>query len=297
MYSTIMKNRSSIYGGAMYLKESSPLISNVLFYKNEAKKGGAIYAYNSSPKLVNVTMAYNKASQEGGAIFLYNGNHFKVRNSIIWSNQASSAATIGYGEISDENSISFFYSNIDTISPNSIVNDKTFTIQWESSNICEDPRFNDANSFDFTLRQNSPCIDAGDPVDDVGEEPEPNGNRINIGAYGGTAQAAVTNPVSSIETNQPSEFMLAQNYPNPFNATTTIEYHLPTKSDVNLVIYNVIGQKIITIVSEKQSAGQYRHEWDASNMASGAYFYRLAVNTSGANRERFSQMKKMILVK
>jgi Secretion system C-terminal sorting domain len=88
----------------------------------------------------------------------------------------------------------------------------------------------------------------------------------------------------------PHTFSLAQNYPNPFNPTTSINYSLAEKSHVELSVYNVLGQKISTLVSKEQTAGEYSAPWDASQVASGVYFYRLET-------EKFTSTKKMMLVK
>jgi len=88
----------------------------------------------------------------------------------------------------------------------------------------------------------------------------------------------------------PSEYLLYQNYPNPFNPSTVISYKLSVISDVNLSIYNILGEKIATLVSEKQAAGTHHFEWDASGFASGVYNYRIEAG-------EFQDVKKMILIK
>ena len=87
----------------------------------------------------------------------------------------------------------------------------------------------------------------------------------------------------------PSEFGLNQNYPNPFNPTTTLSFLLPKTADYQISIYNVSGQLVETL-SGAAEAGIVEIEWDASNMASGVYFYRLKA-------ENFSDTKKMVLLK
>ena len=87
----------------------------------------------------------------------------------------------------------------------------------------------------------------------------------------------------------PHQFELSQNYPNPFNPTTTIEFALPTESDWEIEIYNVLGQTVDRLADHAEP-GYVKIEWDASRYASGVYFYRL---TAG----KFSATKKMVLLK
>ncbi len=100
----------------------------------------------------------------------------------------------------------------------------------------------------------------------------------------------------SIETSVQDEiidvnkFILMQNYPNPFNPTTAIGYRLSASSDVDLSIYNCIGQEVTTLVSERQSAGNYQVEWDASGFSSGVYYYKLSAGN-------YQDVKRMILLR
>ena len=103
-------------------------------------------------------------------------------------------------------------------------------------------------------------------------------------------------PVPVQLQTRPEAFALANNYPNPFNPATTIKYALPQASDVDLTVYNVVGQAVRTLVAEPQSAGRYVVEWDATNdnghsLSSGMYFYRLQAGGE------FLETKKMLLLK
>ena len=94
----------------------------------------------------------------------------------------------------------------------------------------------------------------------------------------------------------PAAFSLADNFPNPFNPATTIQYALPEAADVELTVYNVLGQPVRTLIAEHQSAGRYMVEWDATNdsghsLSSGMYFYRLQAGGE------FHEVKKMLLLK
>ena len=88
----------------------------------------------------------------------------------------------------------------------------------------------------------------------------------------------------------PNKFELGQNYPNPFNPTTTINFTLGQASDVKLAVYNVLGQKVATLLDEHMSAGSYPIVFNASKLASGVYFYRLDAGN-------FTSIKKMMLLK
>ncbi len=87
-----------------------------------------------------------------------------------------------------------------------------------------------------------------------------------------------------------TSFSLKQNYPNPFNPATVISYQLPVISNVEVGIFNLLGQKVVTLVSEKQKAGYHQVEWNASGFASGIYYYQI---TAG----EFQDVKKMILLR
>ncbi|MFN3638568.1 MAG: S8 family serine peptidase [Chloroherpetonaceae bacterium] len=105
-------------------------------------------------------------------------------------------------------------------------------------------------------------------------------------------------PITEERSTLPKEFALAQNYPNPFNPSTVIAYQLPTASDVRLELYDVLGRKISTLVNTRQAAGYYTFTLNASNLATGIYFYRLQASaTNSASNATFVQTKKMMLVK
>jgi predicted outer membrane repeat protein len=102
--------------------------------------------------------------------------------------------------------------------------------------------------------------------------------------------------VTGVENVIPKEFSLSQNYPNPFNPSTTIKYGLKTDSNVRLTIYNIIGQEVATLVNQKQQAGNYSVNFDASNLASGAYIYRISATSTGSVTD-FVSVKKLLIMK
>jgi photosystem II stability/assembly factor-like uncharacterized protein len=88
----------------------------------------------------------------------------------------------------------------------------------------------------------------------------------------------------------PSAFRLEQNYPNPFNPTTTIQYQLPNESFVHLVVFNILGEEVRTLVNETEQAGYRTVSFDGSSLPTGMYIYRI---TAGS----FSNVKRMVLIK
>jgi Secretion system C-terminal sorting domain/Carboxypeptidase regulatory-like domain len=96
--------------------------------------------------------------------------------------------------------------------------------------------------------------------------------------------------ITNISSEIPKSFMLSQNYPNPFNPITNINVQLSKTGFVKLVVFDVLGREVKTLVNEELNAGSYRVDFDGSRLSSGIYFYRL--ETSG-----FTETRKMILIK
>ncbi|HMQ69479.1 MAG TPA: choice-of-anchor J domain-containing protein, partial [Ignavibacteria bacterium] len=96
--------------------------------------------------------------------------------------------------------------------------------------------------------------------------------------------------VSGISSEIPESYLLKQNYPNPFNPTTNISFSIPTSGLVTLKVYNMAGMEVAKLLNENKTAGSYNIGFNAANLPSGAYFYRLETNS-------FTDTKKMILLK
>lgn len=109
-------------------------------------------------------------------------------------------------------------------------------------------------------------------------------------AYVDTANVAVDLSTERFTDSQPQEFELKSNYPNPFNPTTNISYRLPVASDVRLVVYDMTGRRIQTLVNSRQASGNHHIMFDASNLSSGVYFYEIQAGS-------FRDVKKMTLIK
>jgi len=108
---------------------------------------------------------------------------------------------------------------------------------------------------------------------------------------------ALSNSPNSIATDHiVKEFLLNQNYPNPFNPSTEIEYNLPFESNVNLTVYNSLGQAVTELVSGVQSQGVHQVHYNGANLSSGIYYYKITgLSTDGKNN--FISTKKMTLLK
>jgi len=99
-----------------------------------------------------------------------------------------------------------------------------------------------------------------------------------------------TTDVRQIDEMIPNNFVLEQNYPNPFNPSTTIKYAISKPANVNLSIYNILGQKVMELVNTQQTAGTYEVRFNGASLSSGIYFYSLSNGSSLIT-------KKMMLLK
>ncbi|MGB8657487.1 MAG: T9SS type A sorting domain-containing protein [Candidatus Zixiibacteriota bacterium] len=115
-------------------------------------------------------------------------------------------------------------------------------------------------------------------------------------SFGGMVEAPVGGDQDQLANkNAPGSFSLSQNHPNPFNPETDIAYFVPSNCHVNLTIFNIMGQKVITLVDEEQPSGEKSVHWDGKGqngqeVASGIYFYRLRAG-------EYNEVRKMIMMK
>jgi len=107
-------------------------------------------------------------------------------------------------------------------------------------------------------------------------------------------QVIIYNPlltdVKDAPRTPPESYSLSNNYPNPFNPTTNIKYSIPKAGHVLLQVYNMLGQRVATLVDKQQNAGYYTISFNASQLASGVYFYRIKAGS-------FVKTQKMMLIK
>ncbi|MAT58706.1 MAG: hypothetical protein CMF23_12110 [Ignavibacteriae bacterium] len=121
-----------------------------------------------------------------------------------------------------------------------------------------------------------------------------NSKYLFIGTETGGVYRIKVDQITNIEddylNNIPINFSLSQNYPNPFNPTTSIEYSVPSSEYVSLKVYDILGNEVAQLVNESKNAGKYEVKFDASNLTSGIYIYKIQAGS-------FNQVRKMMLIK
>jgi hypothetical protein len=110
--------------------------------------------------------------------------------------------------------------------------------------------------------------------------------------FNGNVEYFVLN--GEVEVGIPSVYAVSQNYPNPFNPSTKIDYDIPYDGKVSILLYDISGREVGKLVNEVKTAGYYTVQFNASNLSSGMYFYRI---TATGNSQNFVQTKKMVLIK
>jgi len=273
IYNQTVQNMGMVAGAGIYCASSDLYIANNIIANNSALGTGnsgsggglAIISVNEVPStvtIINNTIFGNSSNEKGGGIYLGNGTYSTITYNIFWGN----TATVSGHQI--------YVSPYLSVQPEITYCD--IEGGWSSGdNINADPMFCDSENDNFHLNSSSACL------------AENNDYEVFIGALGeGCTQTDISHNGEPI----PYEFSLRQNYPNPFNPRTEISFSLPRMSFVNLSVYNLLGQKVETLINKEMEAGQYSVTWDGSNVGSGIYFYRLE---SGD----FIETKKMLLLK
>ena len=278
-----------IYTACSFLDSFSSPLEKIRENQNKACSQNSLLKSSKNTtlvKLLNNTITNNSACTSAGGLYAYGA--LEITNCIFWGNNAASEEQMHLD--SDECSVT--YSNIEGGYSG-------------SGNIMHNPVFIDEENF-YLDPQLSPCVDAGHFLSTYNDREDPQNPgaalypslgtiRNDMGAWGGPFTAVVEAETESEEnsyaSNSAADGLNLKNYPNPFNPTTTISYQLPAVSLVDLSIYNVLGQKVTSLVSEKQQAGNYKVEWNAAGFSSGVYFYRMETGKG------FVQSRKLILLK
>ena len=197
-------------GGAIWCN-SNPTIKNCTFTNNTASSyGGGIYCYDSDAIISNCTFSKNTALSKGGALYCDHYSGATLGNSILWNNTAPSGHEIALAGASTPSLLKVLYNDIDG-GKAEISTETNCTVVWGPGNLDIDPCFVNPDSNNYHLqstiwqwddangwsegKDNSPCIDAGNPGCDLGDEGITSANvRINMGAAGGTVKASIPPP-------------------------------------------------------------------------------------------------------
>jgi parallel beta-helix repeat protein len=272
-------------GGISFYSCNGVSICNNIISGNSAMDGGGIRIVNIDSEIINNTIVNNTASGSGGGLYTYNSNP-RVFNNILWDNQAGNGAGI-------------YPSNLANVRFSDVQGTNVYPGQ---GNINADPMF--ADTILYELSDSSKCVGWGTdsvqilgtpyyaPSIDYDGDPRPNpvDNFVDMGAQESAYPKVIIDNLANADLDVPLSFALFQNYPNPFNPTTMINYQLPMTSAVELSIYNLLGQRVATLVDKKQLAGSYTVQWDASGFATGVYYYQLKAGD-------FIETRKMVLLR
>ena len=296
----IGKKTADIYGN-LFIKNNNSAIRFFDRIKDEL----SVRVYNNS--------CYQNCQSEGNREILIQCHDadisvLEIKNNIIYARSTIIPLIDNYGDIASHSNNLYFRTGGGTLVMAEDVNyNASNLISWESTALTTDPLFNNPDSlptgFDGTYGINikpnteglnitfsSPARDTGDSLDivfsgSINSIMRPSGNRWDRGAY-------EYNDVNTIKTNSkiPEFFLLGQNYPNPFNPITKINFQLPEYQKVKIIIYNTIGQKIVTLLDTNLPPGYHQLEFNAQNFASGLYYYCM-------QSSEYNNIKKMVLIK
>jgi len=258
---TFIQNRADKWGGAIYMWAAAPTFAYNMFNDNEAgiiatedAFGNALYIGNGNELLVNHATITGNATNSGYALYVAMGTDLKMRNSIMWD-------TFSFNFVSGDINYSDFY-----YAPGQ--NDSTSATG--AGNIAADPRFVDPSIEvrDYTLRFNSPCIDAAAANAPFSNEPQPNGNRANMGCYGNSILATQSMPLFSFETDvvvletDDIEFDSLDVEDGDGYPTDGFGFKINvTQGSTNLRIYNV-GREALEISELQFSDDQFSSNFD-----------------------------------
>lgn len=119
-----------------------------------------------------------------------------------------------------------------------------------------------------------------------------------VRSNGGISRYLIIVGAHQISSVVPEKFSLSQNYPNPFNPQTKIKFDVPKASFTKLIVYDLLGREVTTLVNEELKPGTYEADWDASTFSSGVYFYKIiAGDPSTGSGQVYTETKKMVLMK
>jgi hypothetical protein len=262
-------------------------------------------------KLLNSNISYNKATLwEGDGIYTYIFN-IDIVNTIFWNNFGDQIYTQLFMPDGMTDSIMVTNSVIQGGTETGIIQHAALNLNYLDSNIEENPQFVDPYSNDFSLGENSPCIDAGTDYFVWGGDTLVNmtpDEYMGVAPDIGTIESPYTVSIND-DLPIPEKIALYQNYPNPFNPVTTIKFDIPVETTGSVVssrrstvtclhIFDVKGRLVETLIDGAMESGSHSVIWNASDVASGVYIYRIMARQKDDGKARdFTQTRKMVLLK
>jgi len=306
---TIIENSAGQGGGLRFRDDADPIISNCLVKWNQSTgEGGGIYCNNADPTILFSTLVGNVAEEGGDALYLrinseasilnttvvINGSNssesssgiycltnssVNMTNSILWGNHGYE---VEFSESSNQNFAEISYCNVNG-GVSAIQTNGNGTINWSDGNMDEDPLFCDSWNWDFSLAEDSPCVEAGL-------------NGENIGAHD-----VGCGPALRVERSQNEVKPRLNYFPNPFNATLSIKYDVLDEKHIQIQIFDLSGRLIHEIENKIHSPGSYTTQWYGTNeqgepVSSGVYLLVMDVYNSKSNHGNLVT-DKIILIK
>ncbi len=301
LYKTKSPKSISNYGGGIHCSETEMFLQNTIIAKNNSDgNGSGISCINQSEiKAINTTFYGNSSDANGGAFYLDWDSEVVVANSILWQNSPQEIYL---------NADSIHITNSDVEGGESGIVNAGY-INWLTGNIDSNPNFVGVVNNDYNLNVGSPCenigtaffVLEGDTIINLSSE-EYSGTAPGLGAFGSSPK--ISTPTVDIkemaEIAIPEKLKLFPAYPNPFNPTVSLPYSIPKNGLVKISIYNILGQKIITIVDQIVEEGFYVVRWNGVNesgfaVASGIYFVNYQVRYNLTSSDFLTQ--KILLLK
>ncbi|NQV30491.1 MAG: T9SS type A sorting domain-containing protein [Candidatus Marinimicrobia bacterium] len=286
----ISDNTARVTGGGLTLWTSDALVEQSVIFNNQARymAGGVWIHLGGNPTLDRVTIADNKTTSNvghaAGGLGLSTGANLVLINSIVWYNTNRGIVTnnIEFYPSTAPVLINVLYSDVQGGEAGIITNGNG-TVIWGDNNIVDNPLFVDRPSYDYNLLAGSPCISAGE-------------DGVDMGAGSFCMTLAVDPALALI----PQQFVLYQNFPNPFNPSTSINFNLPADGQVSLVIYDLNGRMVNTLIDGEKASGYHSLNWLALDLqgkplGTGIYLYEMKF--TDAQGRHFRDVRKLTLLK
>jgi hypothetical protein len=274
---SVIDNNSGNFGGGLDLFSGNDFtFINTIISNNWGSKGGGLEIMYSNVTFINSNIVNNVSNWEGSG-FWSRASTQVILNSIFYNNES---IDIAFHSMYDTSNCYIAYSNIED-GIDSIMTNNNCNLYWMDGNIDVDPLFKDPSMGGWALKDASECIGAG--IDSIfanqtwvvspefdfydSERPCPQFSNVDLGAI----ENSLGNPVY-LKENIPSGLTQIIGYPNPFTTSTTIEYELTEPTNIQLTIYNHLGEAVEEAVNGCYPPGAHTYVWGAERLSEGMYF-------------------------